>query len=63
VEQPKLTIAVLQHAENLRLKKSDFEVLGRVGEGQFGVVSVMNFSVADNRSMPCGLNSMERCTP
>lgn len=29
---------VLQHADNLRLKRSDFDVLGRIGEGQFGVV-------------------------
>lgn len=28
----------LQHADNLRLKKGDFEVIGRIGEGQFGTV-------------------------
>lgn len=31
--------AVLHNVDSLRLKKNDFEVLGRIGEGQFGVVS------------------------
>jgi hypothetical protein len=33
------TNAVLHNVDSLRLKKNDFEVLGRIGEGQFGVVS------------------------
>ncbi|EJT47327.1 cAMP-dependent protein kinase [Trichosporon asahii var. asahii CBS 2479] len=31
----------LQHADNLRLKKGDFEVIGRIGEGQFGTVRAL----------------------
>lgn len=30
---------VLHNVDSLRLKKNDFEVLGRIGEGQFGMVS------------------------
>ncbi|KAK4688667.1 hypothetical protein P7C73_g1440, partial [Tremellales sp. Uapishka_1] len=32
---------VLHHADNLRLKRTDFDVLGRVGEGQFGSVDAV----------------------
>lgn len=35
------TSVVLRHADNLRLSKTDFEVLGRVGEGQFGLVDAV----------------------
>ncbi|KAL1411124.1 hypothetical protein Q8F55_002074 [Vanrija albida] len=31
----------LQHVDNLRIKKSDYDVLGRIGEGQFGVVDAV----------------------
>jgi hypothetical protein len=41
-------VLVLHHAENLRLKSSDFEVLGRVGEGQFGVVGSPLFDFGDS---------------
>ncbi|KAL7425116.1 hypothetical protein Q5752_000804 [Cryptotrichosporon argae] len=32
---------VVSHADNLRLKAADFDVLGRLGEGQFGVVDAV----------------------
>ncbi|TXT13689.1 hypothetical protein VHUM_01056 [Vanrija humicola] len=31
----------LHHVDNLRIKKSDYDVLGRIGEGQFGVVDAV----------------------
>ncbi|BEI79511.1 hypothetical protein CcaverHIS002_0100400 [Cutaneotrichosporon cavernicola] len=32
---------ILHNVDSLRLKKNDFEVLGRIGEGQFGVVDAV----------------------
>ena len=38
-----LTSTAIQRATELRLNDSDFDVLGRVGEGQFGMVCVVKF--------------------
>ncbi|OCF42610.1 AGC/DMPK protein kinase [Kwoniella heveanensis CBS 569] len=35
------TSAALRHLDNLRVNQADFEVLGRLGDGQFGVVNAV----------------------
>lgn len=61
-----LTPAALQHVDNLRIKKSDYDVLGRIGEGQFGVVSAgycLRCRSNIRRLMRCGASLTGESTP